>query len=811
MRYRWVVLIWVLLVSAGMGARAAEPIQIRMMAGPSWGIPPKEATDARSQARRSIFEEFHRQNPGIRIVNAGGLEIKGERADSTFLMSMAGDTAPDVFYVNFRQYYNYIDQGFCRPLDDLIARDPDSISRVHPRIMEVVKSYDQRVYAIPWFQVANGLYYRKDHFQEAGLDPERPPRNWDEFYQFAQKLADSKPGRIGFAFPGGIGNKAYHWTNFVWQAGGEIVLREKGAQMKAAIATPEAAQALDFYRKLVSQTWTRPDGTPGGPAAAISPVLSDDIRQGKVSMWFSYTSDVVLNMNDLPPQLIGIAPMPAGPGGRANEVNAGMWAINARVTDPAQLEACWKFIQFYTSEQAQRISTLRYVELGLASQVSPTMLKKFGFPDLAAQVNPEYVRANESLFESGHPEPYGRNMQQVYVILDSALDRAKLEPQTPALTILQDTAREMDRKLLGYTPREQLQVQRTWAATIFGLILVAVAVWAGQAVRRSRRMQILRSESGASRVVGTDRRRIFRFMTLCLLPASLSILIWAYYPLLRGLVMAFQDYKIVGESQWTGLDNFIAVFTQPIFYKSLWNSFIFVGLTILIGFIIPIFLGIALNELPRLRGFFQTVFYLPAMTSAIVIALLWRQFYAASPDGLLNKLLAPIIGWVNPIWQSLGGNPIPLANDWLGSPTLAMFAVVLPGVWAAAGPGSILYLAALKNIPEERYEAADLDGASWWTKVRWITLPGLRPLILINFLGVFIAGFKAMENIFVLTGGGPLYATHTLGLEIWTNAFMFLKFGYATAAAWVMGSILVGFTLIQIKSLLKMKFSTAKL
>lgn len=151
-----------------------------------------------------------------------------------------------------------------------------------------------------------------------------------------------------------------------------------------------------------------------------------------------------------------------------------------------------------------------------------------------------------------------------------------------------------------------------------------------------------------------------------------------------------------------------------------------------------------------------------------------------------------------------------MVNDWLGNPSLAIFAVVIPGIWAGAGPGSILYLAALKNISEDRYEAADLDGANWWHKIVHITLPGLKPLILINLLGVFIAGFKAMENIFVLTQGGPLNSTRTIGLEVWQNAFMYLKFGYATAAAWVMGAILIGFTLIQIRSLLKMRFTTAK-
>jgi multiple sugar transport system permease protein len=311
---------------------------------------------------------------------------------------------------------------------------------------------------------------------------------------------------------------------------------------------------------------------------------------------------------------------------------------------------------------------------------------------------------------------------------------------------------------------------------------------------------------------GTDRGRMKRFLVICLGPAILTIGMWSYFPLLRGLVIAFQDYGIQRGARWVGLDNFIGVFTQPLFYKSMWNSVVYVLLTLLIGFFMPIFLALALNEIPRFKVLFRTIFYLPAMTSSIVIAFVWRQFYDKSPAGLLNSITSPIIEHIfNPVFKVIGHGPWPLANDWLGDPALAMFAVVLPGIWAGAGPGSILYLAALKNVSEDRYEAADLDGANWRQKIRYITLPSLKPLILINLLGVFIAGFKAMENIFVLTMGGPLNSTRTIGLEVWQNAFMYLKFGYATAAAWVMGSMLVGFTLIQIRSLLKMRFTTAKI
>ena len=789
------------LVHAGL---AQEPIRVRMMAGAGMGIPPKEATDPRSLSRRAVFEEFHRQNSGIRIVNAGGLEMTGARAESMFLMSMAGDTAPDVFYVNFRQYYNYIDQGFCRPLNDLIAADPASMARTHPSIMRVLKSYDGQVYAIPWFQVALGLYYRKDHFIEAGLDPNRPPRTWDDLQAYARKLSQSASGRTGFAFSRGPG---YHWTNFVWQAGGDVVAPAEGGYWKATVASPAGVKALDFYRHLMLDKWKDGTGKTVGPAAIVPTDFADDIRTGKSSMWFGYTNDVVLNTLDVSPELIGVSAMPAGPHGSGNEINAGMWAINSAVKDPAKIAACWKFIQYFAGDEAARINTQRFVELGLGSLVNPTWLKKFGYADLVAQVDPGYVKANEELFANGYPEPYGRNCQQVYVILDGALDRAILEPDVPAMTVLQDVSREMDRKLLGYTPPAELARQRAWALGFLVTFLAVVTTIVVVAFRRAAARAEAEGPVADRLAAGTVRSRVYRFMSLCLAPAALSLLVWSYYPLAKGLVIAFQDYRIAKGAQWVGLDNFISVFTQPIFYKALVNSFLYVGLSILFGFLLPIFLALALNEIPRGKVFFRTVFYLPAMTSPIVVAFLWRQFYDKADTGLLNTVLAPFISGINTVFHTA----IPLANDWLGSPSLAMFAVVLPGIWAGAGPGSILYLAALKNIPEERYEAADLDGASWVDKIRYLTLPGLKPLILINLLGVFIGGFKAMENIFVLTGGGPLYATHTMGLEIWTNAFMFLKFGYATAAAWVMGAILIGFTLIQIRSLLRMRFSAARL
>lgn len=789
------VLLALLAAASALGQRQV----VRMMAGPAYGIPPRESTNPRNLTRRAVFDEFHRRNPGIQVVNAGGLELTGDKAESNFLMSMAGDTAPDVFYINFRQYFSYVDQGFCRPLDDLLEAHPKAGERMLPEVESVLRSLDGKIYGIPFYQVAQALYYRKDHFREAGLDPARPPRTWDEFLDYARRLTESKPGRAGFSFEASPGGKAYHWTNFVWQAGGEVLVPAERGYSRAVVASEAGAKALDFFRRLTKETWAGADGKRKGPAAQVSATHSKDINEGKVSMWFAYTNDVMFAITDVPPSVVGVAAMPAGPAGSYNEINSGMWAINARVTDPAKLEACWRFIEYFASQDAAEVQTRSLVDLDLAKFVNPALLSKYGYEDLARTVDPAFREANEQVFARGKPEPYGRNSQQVYVVLDEALDRARLE-DTPSIEILRDVERAMNAKLLGYVPESEMRPKRMAVAGGFGFFALGGAALAWRARRRRP----------AQAVAQPVRRTGLRFMALCLLPALLSVAVWAYYPLAQGLAIAFQDYRIVKGARWVGVDNFVAVFTQPVFWKALLNSFLYVSLTILIGFVIPILLAVALNEIRYARVLFRTLFYLPAMTSGAVIAFLWRQFYDKAPEGLLNQLVQPFVPALNAVLAPFGGPKLGEANDWLGNPQLALFAVVLPGVWAAAGPGSVLYLAALKNIPDERYEAADLDGASWWHKLRYVLLPGLRPLMLINLLGVFIGGFKAMENVFVLTGGGPLYATHTVGLEVWQNAFMFLKFGYATAAAWVMGSILVGFTVVQIRWLTRLKFTAAK-
>ena len=148
--------------------------------------------------------------------------------------------------------------------------------------------------------------------------------------------------------------------------------------------------------------------------------------------------------------------------------------------------------------------------------------------------------------------------------------------------------------------------------------------------------------------------------------------------------------------------------------------------------------------------------------------------------------------------------------DWLGDSSFALAFCLLPSIWAGMGPGCLIYLAALKAVPEEIYEAADVDGAGIFTKTRKITMPTLMPLIVINFVGAFIGTFQNMGNVFLMTFGGPGETTTIVGLLIWKEAYNNLRFSMATSMAWVLGAALIGFTYLQIQFLKKVEFRKAE-
>jgi multiple sugar transport system permease protein len=343
------------------------------------------------------------------------------------------------------------------------------------------------------------------------------------------------------------------------------------------------------------------------------------------------------------------------------------------------------------------------------------------------------------------------------------------------------------------TPRATLDRYRWPARVVFAVIAGIMAFFVVLIVRG----QLRRGAGGAS-----CRNVYNRWVAWGLvMPALLLIGLWSYYPLLRGMVMAFQNYRITGGSTFVGLDNFIALAMDGSFWRSLLRTVYFVALNMTLAFSAPILLAILLTEVPRFKIFFRTLFFLPQMTSGLVIALLWKLMYTPTPEGFFNRLIALL-------------NRLPFVSismqTWLQDPRLAMLCCVIPTVWASMGMASLIYLAALHSIPPDFYEAAEIDGAGIFKKLTRITIPTILPLIIINFVGTFIGTFQNMGNIFLMTFGGPGESTTVVGLRIWIEAYNNLRFSMATSMAWVLGSLLIGFTYVQIKFLGKVEYRKAQ-
>jgi len=818
--------------------------------------PDPNVTSVFQRAQRVVYDEYVRTHPEVNVISAAGLTMEGA-GNSSQLLAIAGGVGPDVFSIYYQQTHSYIEQGFVAPVDEYLKTWEGS-KAIPEQLWPVVTGRDAKRYGAIYTWPTLYLVYRRDLFEEAGLDPSRAPRNWDELYYYAMKLSqpDKKVetaidpsagmGQMGFFLHS---SGSWIFSNYVWQAGGDIVQRlsDGSGRWKAVFDTPEAAEALKYYKKLRWQKWTRcfSDECTGKnevyeitdamlkSGAARCPrcgeetpiqTLKDNKRlytgvvrtgyggstmvtydrtfgRGEVAMVVMPMRQLqnVLLQNVVRLESIGIAPLPAGPTGiRASIVDGDVWVISSScMSDKRKMDAAWEYIRFQTSDEARRLETKTYVEAGYARFVqNPHYLEKYGYMEYFNEIDPQHLSAFDEALKYGRPEPYCPSYDSMVIEMETPVSRIIRNENANPAAELKEVVKRINTYFFKLYPEEEMRFKRRVAviAAVVAVALVTVIIYMLIKALAAR----VGAVTGGLSVALKASRWKHLYAWAFLLPAVMTIFLWSYLPLVSGSAMSFFDYKVLAGlagSKFIGLDNFIEAVGQPLFWSSLKRTFFYSGLTMLFGFTTPIALAFFLAEVPRLKITFRMLFYLPALTSGLVIMFLWKDlFFNASPGGLLNRFIA-----------AFGLHE----QTWLQDPSWAMLCIILPGVWAGAGPGSIIYLAALKTVPEEMYEAAEIDGAGPLQKIVLVTLPYLKPLIIINFLGAFIGSFHATQNIFVMTMGGPEHASHTLSLEIFFNAFLYLKFGYATAMAWIMGSMLIGFTLYQLRIFQRVQFTAA--
>ena len=280
------------------------------------------------------------------------------------------------------------------------------------------------------------------------------------------------------------------------------------------------------------------------------------------------------------------------------------------------------------------------------------------------------------------------------------------------------------------------------------------------------------------------RRRDEVAAYLLLAPYLLMFVLFMVYPSLHGLYLSFTDARLGRlTANWVGLENFEYVLTDPLFHTVALNTLVFVLESTPLLIVLPLALAVALNRSLPLRAFLRGAFFVPFTLSVSVISITW-WWLLDNNFGLLNYYL-----------RAAGFTP----PAWLNSPGWALVAVVLATVWWTAGYNLVLFLAGLQNIPRSVYEAARIDGANAWREFWSITLPLLRPTMLLVLIIQIIASFQVFGQVFVMTQGGPGDATRTVIQYVYESAFVGQRMGEGSAAAWVLFVVILIFSLIQFK------------
>jgi multiple sugar transport system permease protein len=277
----------------------------------------------------------------------------------------------------------------------------------------------------------------------------------------------------------------------------------------------------------------------------------------------------------------------------------------------------------------------------------------------------------------------------------------------------------------------------------------------------------------------TSRRNTL-YGLLFAFPWIIGFVAFTAYPILASLYYSFTEYVGIGTPKWVGSGNFNALFHDELFWTSLYNTVYYVGLAVPIGFVVGLALALLLNVDIKEIGLYRTFIYLPFVMPAVVVGFLW--LWMLNPYyGLLNLFLGTVFHIQGP--------------GWFSDPKWAKPAFVMLAQWGAGG-SAVIFLSAIKDVPRELLESAEIDGAGWWTKFSKVILPMISPVILYHIITALFGGFQIFTTAYIATNGGPANSTLFYVLYLYRNAFQYSKMGYASAMAWILFIIVLIITLI---------------
>lgn len=690
---------------------------------------------------RSLLDKFERQNPGIRVRFQ---QLSWDYGLDKIITSIAAGNAPDVAELGTDWVPQFSSSGVLQDLTDELAPVKDQFFLWEP------VTYRGRLYGLPWLAGTRILFYNRELFARARLNPDRPPTTWEELLQAAKAVDALGPEVYGFGIH--VGEPYAPWQEFMpfaWGNGGDVLDKD---WQKGQIAEAPVVEALAFYQSLKPYSLVE-----------RQPQVNQLFAEGRVGMQISGSWNFALipRMNPTLNYGVGLLPRPSSQAGTPASFAGGeMLVLLNRSNHP---EEALKLMLFLAQEE----QAMAIVEA--QRNIVPTV--KSAIQHSYYRTHPEqrvvFEQVGFAVAPPAHPA-----WVQMQEEISRAVEEVILNNQDPRQT-LQQAQTKINRILQAPVTKGGLS---DWVIFIaFGIVLVSFAAAASWLRRRRgpgvRAAAMKPSEMGIS----------FVFLS----PWVITFLAFSLIPLLHSLILSLSQYNLLSSNiSFVGIRNFWEVLRDPEFLKALWHTVFFAVGTIPFTMCLALFSAVLINTKVPFKQLYQSGLFLPVATSVIVIATIFTYLYA--PDGLFNRLLE---------WFHL---PVPLPS-WLLNRQWALPAIMMMNVWASFGYYMVLFLAGLQTIPVELYEAASIDGANEWQKFRHITLPQLRPIILLAVVINTIHSFQVFPEIFAMTQGGPLGATTTVVWYLYETGFHRFDMGRAASVGYLLFFITMCFSWVQMR------------
>jgi multiple sugar transport system permease protein/multiple sugar transport system substrate-binding protein len=745
------------------GAKPAETIELVVM---HWSGEGGQEEDAIAEKLLRDFEDTH---SGVRVrrINPGDAFSYYTKLQT---MSAAG-TPPDVFYVGSERVAALVEAGQLAPVD--AAED---LSDFYPAVVDAFRYDGQatgrgQLWGIPKDFTTIGFYLNLDLFERAGITPPTGDWTWSEYVAAARKLG---------ALESENGQPIYGSEFVTWPMMVRLYLRTYGLDLispdfqKSRLGETEVFAALDRLRG-----WRHDEQrtlTTGKSKVATGASV---FLTGRVGMAGPFGRWVVPSYRKIDDFRWDFVPMPHAAGQPPrNAVATVAWSVSSFSLHPTE---AWQLARHLTGQESQALAA----PLGLAVPARKSVAESRAFlnPEVPPFNDRAYLKAAETASAVAWPaNPKFEDL--VRTRLERALKTgdASLPEAIAELEAGWKTERESPLASDDLPPMP-------WALLLTILLVIGGTGFTVLAFfwwRRRPGTLELRQELGGYLLIS---------------PWLIGFLIFLAFPILLSFALSLSKWNgmsTLDHAQWAGLKNYSQLLGHdPRFLVSLKVTAYYALLAVPLGQAFALLAAMLMNLKLKGIGFFRGAWYLPSVLAGVGVAVLWSWVFDGD-NGLLNAMLSWMSGGIDSLLIMFGLPEAGLSPpEWFGKDAgrWGAPAFALMNMWAVGG-SMMIYLAGLKGIPQDLYEAAEIDGAGAWRRFRSVTLPMLSPVIFFNFIMAIIGSFQVFTQAFVMTGGEPGDLTRFYVLYLYNQAFDFYQMGYASAMAWLLLVLVLGLTLV---------------